>query len=492
MNIRRMKIIPALSLALLALLLSSGVNAQFMTIDREKEPEKKEEPAPRKKPGDESRLARGIKAQRVEGLPSAVMITWERDPEFRDEFIVAASGNVINTMERALKARTVRIVPHGEKNVVLDLNLKPGMYFYAVIASGSLKMQAAELMEDVNFTSKPVIIPAGQEEVGTIAVTGLQARVIGDSIAIIQWEKIQGKGNIYNVYRGLGVIDSPERLRKAERIASVTDQSQYVDQGLAAGTYYYAVTFRLPEREENLRLAVGENFTTDGLFLKGEKKEVDRYRVHAMKAQMKDGNAVLTWDHAGKTGDRYFKLFRSQNPVADSGEIKPEDFIDDVDITLGTYIDRGVKPGVYYYGLVPYEESAGSTKAIVPGVNVLKEPLATSVAEGKSPAKEPVPTEKGKIDPARTVDAPPGAVDDIIRRTFFTGCYHQAIKELERAAAATDKEKERARALLFIGRSYVELKRYRKAISFFVDKDVVRLFPAEASFWREYATLRLN
>jgi hypothetical protein len=190
MNKRRMKIIPALSWALLALLLSTGLNAQFMTIDREKEPEKKEEPAPPKKSGEESRLARGIRAQRVEGLSNAVMITWERDPGFRDDFIVAASDNVINSMERALKARTVRIVPHAEKNVVLDLNLKPGMYFYAVIDSGSLKMQAVELMEDVNFTSKPVIIAAGQEEVGTIAVTGIQARVIGDSISIVHWEKI--------------------------------------------------------------------------------------------------------------------------------------------------------------------------------------------------------------------------------------------------------------------------------------------------------------
>jgi hypothetical protein len=247
------------------------LNAQFMTIDREKEPEKKEEPAPPKKSGEESRLARGIRAQRVEGLSNAVMITWERDPGFRDDFIVAASDNVINSMERALKARTVRIVPHAEKNVVLDLNLKPGMYFYAVIDSGSLKMQAVELMR-MSISPQSRNNRGGQEEVGTIAVTGIQARVIGDSISIVPWEKIDGKGNIYNVYRSLGVIDSPERLRRAERIASVTDQSQYVDQGLAAGTYYYDVTYRLPEREEYIRLAMGENFTTDGLFLKGEKK----------------------------------------------------------------------------------------------------------------------------------------------------------------------------------------------------------------------------
>jgi hypothetical protein len=294
----------------------------------------------------------------------------------------------------------------------------------------------------------------------------------------------------YTSLLGLGVIDSPESS-EGRKNSLCKDQSQYVDQGLRP-VPIICRTFRLPEREEDLRLAMGENFTTDGLFLKGEKKESDRYRVHAMKAQMKDGNAVLSWEHAGKTGDRYFKLFRSQKPVADSGEVKPDDFIDDVDITLGTYTDRGVKPGVYYYGLLPYEESAGSTKAIIPGVNVLKEPLSTSGAEEKSQAKEPVHPARGKIDTGKTPEAFPGPVDDIIRRTFFRGCYHQAIKELEGAAAATDNERERARALLFIGRSYVELKRYRKAISFFVDRDVVRLFPSEASFWREYATLRLN
>jgi hypothetical protein len=63
---------------------------------------------------------------------------------------------------------------------------------------------------------------------------------------------------------------------------------------------------------------------------------------------------------------------------------------------------------------------------------------------------------------------------------------------LEQVVRTTDNEKERARALLFIGRSYIELRQYRQAISYLVKKDVTTFYPVEASFWGEYATLRLQ
>ena len=70
--------------------------------------------------------------------------------------------------------------------------------------------------------------------------------------------------------------------------------------------------------------------------------------------------------------------------------------------------------------------------------------------------------------------APPGSLDALLKRTFFAGRYKEAIKELEQVAGTTDNQKDRARALLFIGRSYIELKQYRRSISYLVDKDVTR------------------
>jgi hypothetical protein len=68
MNIRRMRILSGLSLAFTALLQSSGLYAQFMTIEKEKEPKKMRCPLPPKKSGDESLMSRESGTE-VEGLP---------------------------------------------------------------------------------------------------------------------------------------------------------------------------------------------------------------------------------------------------------------------------------------------------------------------------------------------------------------------------------------------------------------------------------------
>ena len=176
--------------------------------------------------------------------------------------------------------------------------------------------------------------------------------------ALVQWEKIPGNGYTYTVYRSTSILDTIARLRKAEKVAILSDVSQYIDQGLMeAGTYYYAVTFRHLNSEEIMALAAGKNFTTEGVYARGARKESDNYRVLSIRAVTRGSNVILSWDFSGKAGNRYFRLFRSRSVITGLKQIDSRDVIEDVDITAGSYVDRRAKAGSYYYGIVPYEEA---------------------------------------------------------------------------------------------------------------------------------------
>jgi hypothetical protein len=83
-------------------------------------------------------------------------------------------------------------------------------------------------------------------------------------------------------------------------------------------------------------------------------------------------------------------------------------------------------------------------------------------------------------------------VDIVVRKTFFRGLFRQAIKELQIIISSTDNAREASKARLFIGRSYIEMGKYRKALDMLILPEVKRYFPKEASFWEAFALTRIR
>ena len=80
----------------------------------------------------------------------------------------------------------------------------------------------------------------------------------------------------------------------------------------------------------------------------------------------------------------------------------------------------------------------------------------------------------------------------MLRETFFRERYGLAVKRLRNIVSASDNEYEKAKARLFLGRSFLELGQYRESLSYFVMSDVTKYFPKESRFWREYALSRVR
>ncbi|PKL37353.1 MAG: hypothetical protein CVV44_17115 [Spirochaetae bacterium HGW-Spirochaetae-1] len=493
----RTTILAALAAILLLIFPAGKLLPQFL-YEENNEPGKEE---PVEKPVSQypPYMAYNIKAVPVQNIPNAIMITWEMDPEYIDDFIVARSAQVIDTREKAMGAQTVKVVSSKDKGVVIDPNMVQGVYFYAVIANKIITREKIELMENVNFTSVPVVISPPQEKTVREEVTGIQARLLGNTLAHISWKPIQEKGFTYTVYRSTAILDSADRLKKAEKIAIVPDSSQYLDQGLLReGTYYYAVTFAYLKGDENLILKAGENYTTEGLYAGGEKsKTPDYFKILSIRAVARKDNVIISWDYSGLKGNRFFRLYRTERNITKTAEITEDDVIDDVDITLGSFIDRNLKSGIYYYGLAPYEDSVYKDFEVVSGINIMSNPLAVAGVKKAEPEKEIslvpiVPDKSGETGAIEKDQTESGTLDEILRRTFFAGEYKYAIKELQRVIKTTDNDMDRAKARLFIGRSYIELHQYEEAVKYLVLKDVEKYFRREAFFWRDFAFLQIK
>ena len=474
---------------------------------------KKKEPVKKKKrvPSYE---AYNIKASIIEGIPNAILLTWDIKSGFTGDFIIGRSDVVPDSMERALAAKTVKVISSRVRGVHIDSNLKTGNYYYVILASSRAVKKDFDLAKDVNYTSKSIAIKEVKSPLKAKAITDIRARLIGDSVIIVSWEKLAEKGHTYTLYRSTSVLDSLMRLNKAEKIAKLSDEGQYIDQNITrGGTYYYAVTFQYLNGKEVRVLKPSQTYTTTGIYAKPLPKKVkeDPYRIINIRGNKTGSNVRISWDFSGKTGNRYMRLYRTKRALQNIQGVNSDNVIADVDITQSKYIDKSPPEGRWYYGIAPYREESRNFK-VVPGINIIRRAIGIGKTRRSSvivperripdidnldPFKEESLFEKKESgtekDELFEKEAPAsGNIEQIIKKTFFREKYRDAIKELQAAVKASDNSKEKAMGRLFIGRSYIELGKYRKAATILVERGVTSHYPKEAAFWWKYAIKRLK
>ncbi len=517
-KIQYFKIILASALISLPFLLNpSMVRSQFLLDDDEpviedytaqkKQSVKKKKRAPVYE-------AYNIEAKEISGISNAILLTWDIKSGFTGDFIIGRSTVVPDSRERALAARTVKVISSRVRGVWIDSNLPEGNYYYVILASKRAEKQDFDLARNVNFTSKSVDIKKTKVAGKIKSISGIKARLIGDNVIIVSWNKLTDKGYTYTVYRSTSVLDSQERLNRAEKIAKLSDEGQYIDQNITrGGTYFYSVSFKYLNGKEDTTLKPSDTYIVTGVYAKPlpKKTKTEPYKIINIGASRFSTGIRVVWDFSGKTGNKFMRLYRTRRIIRDMRGVNNDNVIADVDITEGKYIDTNPPEGKHYYGIVPYGSDGEKATPIVSGINITRTPVSASEKEKKQVVKKKpeVDTDDTLIDDRTPFSFEPdyefkndnihekqtvlsGNIEKIIKRTFFKDRFHDAIKELQAAVKGTDNKKEKALGRLFIGRSYVELGKYSKAVKIFIDRDVASFYPQEAAFWLEYATLRVE
>ncbi len=579
---------------------SKGLFPEFI-IDEEEITDK---PAPQETEKSDKSIVKNIKAEVMPNIKGAVKITWALNKDSDDDYIVGRSLVVPDTMEKALKALSIKVIPSGAKPEVIDSNLKAGAYYYCVLAKSRIMDRDIKLYAGQNYTINPAIIEAElyrePEKIFPQQVSLIYARIVNNSQIRVTWRNIEARGILYTIYRSNTPLDSPAKIVKAEKINVITDgRESFVDAKInRSGTYYYAVTTRDINGNEDINLIPDQSYTTSGVYVSldipipvsnisarfsdagvkitwdktsagvseyliyrytGAIADSDRLslaaflgrtteketvyldknpgpgsyyyavltkflngnvlndlikgsnytyepvslgtavRLISLSARAAGGNIELTWKTSGNLGNKSYKILRKQGRIKSIDDLQDAEVVAYVNIEDLSYTDKNLTPGKYYYALVPESIEEEKDLSLEAGVNLVEKSIAKIKRENagiEPPADMPEAKKpQHEIEIKRT--APPArktvsGIDAILKNYFITGQYISALNELENFVKGSDDRNEVVRAKLFIGRTFVELKKYKEAVKYLTLKDVNDKYPKEARFWREFALSKIS
>ena len=87
-----------------------------------------------------------------------------------------------------------------------------------------------DVYPDVNFTLAPVVIERAITEAPTRAypdqVTLVHGQVINKTQVLLTWKSTGAQNIVYSVYRSGEALNNPEAVRKAERVAVITEAKE--------------------------------------------------------------------------------------------------------------------------------------------------------------------------------------------------------------------------------------------------------------------------
>ncbi|MFC1669418.1 hypothetical protein ACFL20_03445 [Spirochaetota bacterium] len=459
-------------------------------------------------------ISYNIKAVKIRGKKNSVKVSWDVNPKFTDEYFVGRSTEIIDTKLKALSSISVSSVPIKDKHFVEDSDLKTGRYYYVVLAKSMIQSRDIKLYSNINFTAEPVIIGDPQtitdvDNTKKDFIRNISIKKLDRQKVLVKWDKMKKKNIFYFVYRSNIPLDNEIKVLSSSKIATVVDVDMFVDaENKKNGIYYYAVTSKEIDRKESFYLKPGQTYTSEGIEIDSKKKvdkvddiEIDirkdenLFKVSSIKARKTKKGIQVIWTYNGSKGDDVFRLIRVQKRVKKLSDVESEDVIEEVDITERKYIDENPPEGLIYYALVPFLDDDNQNFKIENGVSIVKYPIRIKrkriKTKTKTKTKAKIKT-KTKTKTRKYREISSGQIEDVLRKTYYRGDYTQAIIELGYIINKSHNEVEIAKARLFSARSYIELRKYRKALKYLVVNDVNTYFPKEAKFWKDFAVSRIR
>ncbi|HQO39352.1 MAG TPA: hypothetical protein PK986_02680, partial [Spirochaetota bacterium] len=285
----------------------------------------------------------------------------------------------------------------------------------------------------------------------------------------------------------------------------------YTDTSPGGGKFYYAVFARYNDGTVDISFDSGTNFTHTPVMI------ATLYRVTAMETEVFQGKLIIKWNYTGNSGNETLSIFRSARQAEDSGMLMPDSIFATENIKTGKFTTDIPDQGLYYYGL--YIRDENHIVQFRRGINISPEPIGIKnniIADDKKeispekkdkvsepdrkeeisfdvePEKDKLKDPQGKEKIIKKSDEPSRELDYIIKDIFYGEQYARAVKELNLFISATDNDYDRAKARLYLARSYIELEDFGKSVRLLNMKDVRQFFPEEAEFWSQFATSRLR
>lgn len=339
----------------------------------------------------------------------------------------------------------------------------------------------------------------------------LTAFLAGRDTVRLLWVAPRGQApRDYRVYRSPRPIASPAALSDAAFLGVTRGGTTgYRDERLAPGTYYYAVLPRDREGVEQRVFVEGRTFTGFAVNIaagqttqdsdsatdnatgdsggSGDSEETSEKRPRPANFSARasfDGDAVtLSWkieDQAqSKESDSEIEfqqlLFRSRKPMRSIAEIRSRGArVATLPGDEREFVDRGVRPGRYYYALVLDFGDRVSDKLLV-GRHYLRFPVELVAANANTLGDDAEPELR---------DASLDELNRVLAATYHRQRYGQTVSRVAPFVnGANVAPNVRAKAMLYTGLALYHSGDYRNSINYFLQTQVREYYPERAEFW---------
>ncbi|MFW5770639.1 MAG: hypothetical protein ACOCX9_04310 [Spirochaetota bacterium] len=423
-----------------------------------------------------------------------VLLTWKGLNRDNIKYNIYRDTKPLNTPQSIKNAKKIASI-QGSRESYIDRDLEgTGNYYYAITTSDMTGNEDLQLIPDQSYLTTGVQVIVKSD----VTVKNIESRMQDNGTVQVTWDRAGVNAQELLLYRYEEPIRNAERLALSDSLGTVDAKyNEYLDKNPPPGQHYYAVLTKLADGSIDTTLHSGQNYTTTPVKL-GEPIEITRINA----SQEKNGVSI-TWRYRGSSRSKYYKLYRTNKIPSSPVEIKDTYLVDIVNVTEESYLDTGIRPGEYYYVIVPEDFESDPDLTLVKDVNITAKPVTIEKTVKKVEQKKKKKTREKVIPeekeperitplPGKEFQAVTRDLDNIIHSTFDKGYYRTAIKSLQKVIDVSDNDYEAAKAKLFTGRSYIELKQYRKGIDYLMQKDVLKHFPEDALFWRDYAIQRVR
>ncbi len=291
----------------------------------------------------------------------------------------------------------------------------------------------------------------------------------------------------YRVYRNSIPITTAEILASSEELGTASPGSGgFRDEGLSAGTYYYAL-FPVTTSGELLTIfQPGRTFTMFGVRLRGARVETDGGPDEGKDSQESSKQASLEGFEINRVGDdvrlswtaigkpkTILQVYRAEEPMNDPVLLQSRaTLIGEVPVTDGQAIDQQPGPGDHYYSLAEFDPD---TKEYI-AVYYSSKPLTMDETQ-KEEEKE----------------GPEERLQKILSESFTEEHYAEAEKRLEEFLTSDEIPGQlRSKGLFYLGIVKFRLKKYSEARDIFKDPVAQAHDRDRALFWYRISLERMK
>ncbi len=426
-------------------------------------------------------------------------VEWE-DPKKNRTYGVYRSTSPISGREElgaATKIGTTSEREFRDKNIV-----KYATYYYAITVIDSTGKEHFFPIKDQNYTTKGAFI----KKAASSTPVNIKATLSGEKSITIKWVKpeIISDNELagYEVYRSSTPINSAIELKKATLIKIVPKTKTLLrDNDLKPGQWYYAIFTRFKNGYTDINFTYKNNHTESPITIGSP------YRLTKLYISKKKLKTMLHWEYTGDFGEKIFQVALSKfsEPYIYSIAKRRIQWtnIEEKSLDISDLANQR-----QFIALFP--KNYDPNRKLELGIDIVcitRNPLRIKKEGPKKTYKTEIVTDRGEHKKSerkeeKTLDTSQDTpykdfsqderLNEIIDRTFYKQKYVEAIIKLKQYRESSEIEEDRAKALLFMGKSYIELGKYKTAVKILNPNNFPDFYISEANFWFNFASMQIK